>query len=85
MAFWQFVAPTTTKMLERGWKIEIPFDQVVGRDAAGKLADLAEGPPYIQRLNQLAHAKPWMELLQNGEELFVEATSGLIKAWAEAV
>jgi len=79
-AYWQAVTLKTVTALKKGWKIEVPFDQMLGKKSAQALSELAEGPDNLRRLNALALAKPWMELLQKGEELFLEADEWVNKS-----
>ena len=80
VAYWQVVTSKTAKVLKKGWKIEVPFTQILNRTASKSLADLAEGPDYSRRLNQLVLAKTWMQLLQNGDALFLEAEEWINKS-----
>jgi hypothetical protein len=78
-AYWQAVTAESVRRRQKAWKMEVPFSQTLGKRSLRALAELAEGPEYIRRLNQLVLAKPWMEIIQRGEELFLESDEWINK------
>jgi hypothetical protein len=72
-AYWESVTKESVKRTEKGWKMTIPREQKIGASAASRLEQVSHGSPYFQRLTRLQLARPWMEALASGNELFIVA------------
>lgn len=80
VSYWQSVEDKHIERTPKGWKLEVPFSQVFDKAAIKALHDLAEGPIYERRLRRLVLDRPWMLLLENGEQLFLEAEEWINKS-----
>lgn len=77
---WASVDEDSITPTEKGWKLEVPFGQVLDASAADALRHLADVSPYDKRLTGLVFAKPWMELLDADHRLFLEAEEWVNKS-----
>lgn len=80
LSYWQSVVDANVEKTEKAWKIEVPFGQVFDPSAMKALNELAAGPIYERRLRRLVLDRPWMMLLENGEQLFLEAEEWINKS-----
>ena len=80
VSYWQSVSDENVEKTDKAWKIEVPFSQVFDKSAMKELFDLAAGPIYERRLRRLVLDRPWMLLLENGEQLFLEAEEWINKS-----
>ena len=80
LSYWQYVEEKNVQKTDKAWKIEVPFDQVFDKSAMKALYELAAGPIYERRLRRLVLDRPWMILLENGEQLFLEAEEWINKS-----
>ena len=72
-AYWEHIAKETVKSTGKGFKVLVPKAQSLD-DAKGArrlLSHLIQPEPYIRRLNKLRLDKPWMEMLDRGETVWV--------------
>lgn len=73
-AYWQVVTKEVVVTGERGGKkILVSQARQLGRSSTTPLANLAEGTPYELRIRELRLALPWMNLLQDGRRILLEA------------
>ena len=70
--FWESVTKDTVVSTGKGWKINIPKDQVLSANTLSALKALTQPPPYIQKLNKLRLDKGWIDLVLNGELVYIE-------------
>lgn len=70
--YWENVAENTIKKTKSSWKIEIPKTKVLNSDSLVDLCSLTQPSPDIRRLNKLRLDRPWIDLLAQGEVLYVE-------------
>lgn len=72
-AYWQKVTKDTLEPTPKSYKILVPRSQELGRASLRRLRELAEGDHYAVRLRRLQLALPWMQLLQGGRRILLEA------------
>jgi Domain of unknown function (DUF4365) len=63
----QTLVPTSTG----GRKLLVPEEQVLDETAIGPLR-AAEGDPYVLRIRELQLARPWMQLVADGNRLIID-------------
>jgi hypothetical protein len=80
VSYWQHVSDEHVEKTEKAWKIEVPFAQTFDKSAMRQLAELAAGPIYERRLRRLVFDRPWMLILEKGEQLFLEAEEWINKS-----
>jgi hypothetical protein len=80
ISYWQSVEDKNVKKTPHAWKIEVPFCQTLDRSSMKALRELAEGSIYERRLRRLVLDRPWMLLLEQGEQLFLEAEEWINKS-----
>ena len=80
ISYWQSVEDEHIEKTPKGWKLEVPFSQVLNKSAMKALNELAKGPIYERRLRRLVLDRPWMLLLERGEQLFLEAEEWINKS-----
>lgn len=80
ISYWQRVEDEHIEKTPKGWKLEVPFSQVLNKSAMKALNELAKGPIYERRLRRLVLDRPWMLLLERGEQLFLEAEEWINKS-----
>lgn len=79
-AYWQSVTESTIVIGPKGGrKLLIPEAQTLDRDALPALSKIAAGRPYELRVRQLRLALPWMQLLQSGRRVLLEAEEWINK------
>ena len=66
---WEKVSPDTIEITEQHWELLVPYDQIYGEEAAQAIADLPCYSPYLARL---AMDRPWMQLIDSGQEILLE-------------
>ena len=69
---WEAVTENTIKSTGKGWKIEIPKIKKLDEGSIRELRKLTQPPEYIKKLNKLRLDKKWIELIAQGECVFVE-------------
>jgi len=70
---WQLVnARTLVETTRGGWKVLVPEEQVLDKNARGILREAADGDPYVLRIRELQLARPWMKLLVEDNRLLVD-------------
>ena len=70
---WQLVnARTLVETTRGGWKVLVPKEQVLDKNARGILREAAGGDPYVLRIRELQLARPWMRLLLEDNRLVVD-------------
>lgn len=80
-AYWQVVNEYTVATGNLGGKkLLIPKDQELIHRSKYKLERAAEGKPYELRVRKLRLSLPWMELLQSGRRLLLEADEWVNKS-----
>lgn len=70
--FWENVSVKTIKSTGKGWRIDIPKKNRLSEDSLIELKALTQPPPYNQRLNKLRLDRTWIDLVSEGEVVFVE-------------
>lgn len=80
ISYWQSVEDKNIEKTGKGWKLEVPSSQVLNKSAMKALYELAAGPIYERRLRRLVLDRPWMLLLEGGEQLFLEAEEWINKS-----
>jgi hypothetical protein len=78
--YWQVVTPETIERTKNAWKMTVPTAQTLDKSAAAQLQYLADIPAEQQRLASLALAKSWMEMLKQGNRLFLKAEEWVNKS-----
>lgn len=70
---WQLVTEQTLVATSTGGrKLLVPEAQVLDETAIGPLRAAAEGDPYILRIRELQLARPWMQLVADGNRLIID-------------
>lgn len=70
---WQLVTEETVEQGPRGGlKLLVPRSNVLDASAAEALRKASDGAPYDLRLRQLGLAKPWLQMLNQGERLIID-------------
>ena len=72
VCLWEAVTEETIKTTGKGWKIEIPKTKKLDEGSLTELRGLTQPPEYIKKLNKLRLDKKWIELLAEGESVFIE-------------
>jgi hypothetical protein len=70
--FWRSVSEETTQSTGKGWKINIPMASILTDDSIHELEKLIQPPTYIRRLNQLRLSRSWIDLVADGEKVYIE-------------
>lgn len=70
--YWEHVSKATAKSTGSGWKIEVPKTKTLTDNSLRELERLTQPPPYIRRLNKLRLDRRWMDLVEQGETVYVE-------------
>lgn len=83
-AYWQAVTAQTAEPTGKGWKFVVPRTQTLTADARGPLSVLAaEGPtratPEAEVLARLRADLTWMQVLESGGSVFLEAQEWINK------
>jgi hypothetical protein len=74
---WQLVNDQTLAQTSGGgWELLVPEAQVLDEGATAALRAAAEGDPYVLRIRELRLARPWMQLVAEGNRLMID-----IKEW----
>jgi hypothetical protein len=87
VTYWQAVTADTAESTGKGWKLTVPRSQTLDRDALVPLAELANLPnppelpaepatppsPEIERLEALRADLTWMQVLDDGGSVLLEA------------
>ena len=69
---WERVTDETIINTGKGWKINVPKSQVLVAESLAAIKSLTQPPPYIRRLNKLRLDKRWIDLIANGEIVYIE-------------
>src|SRR4030042_5749538 len=77
---WQAINEKIIIKTSKGWKVEIPLDQILDEHTVDDLSKIADVAPYILNLQQLQLARSWMERLESGYYLFVEVEEWVNKS-----
>lgn len=80
IAYWQSVKDNAIINEKGNCHIIIPHTNVLNEHARQKLIELTDIPQYQKRLNQLLIHKPWIQLLNKGNRLFLEAEEWINKS-----
>ncbi|BDQ38850.1 hypothetical protein SYK_32100 [Pseudodesulfovibrio nedwellii] len=82
---WQIINSDTLISTGKGWKIHIPKSNLLSKEALKDLNELVQPPSYIRRLNRLRLDKKWMDLITEGETVYVEFEDWINKSLARFV
>jgi len=77
---WQVVTKDTVRSTKKGWKITVPFRNVLSEGCSRSWLAISEGPPYQRRLRALVLAKPWMDLIRDGKRLLLDVEEWVNKS-----
>jgi hypothetical protein len=70
--FWESLSEQTVQTTGKGWKVHIPKKKALTKESLKELSALTQPPSYIQKLNRLRLDRPWMELVAEGEVVYVQ-------------
>lgn len=70
--YWEHVSEATVSSTGTGWRIDVPKTKVLSGDSLPELRRLMQPPAYIRRLNKLRLDRQWMDLVAQGEIVYVE-------------
>ncbi len=79
ICYWQNISDDTISRTGKGWKIEVPIAKKLTKSSLAELCEITQPPPYIKKLNKLRLEKEWMQLIENGETVYIEFESWLNK------
>lgn len=77
---WERVDDETIIGTGKGWKINVPKHQILVAESLVVLKSLTQPPPYIRRLNKLRLDKRWINLIANGETVYIEYENWINKS-----
>jgi hypothetical protein len=80
VAYWTPVTEELVEPTDRGWKITVPRENVLGTDAKEVLARLADGDPYELAMRRLRSEITWMQHVAHGGRLILEADEWVNKS-----
>ena len=66
---WEAVTAENLEVTGSRWEIIVPYDQIYNYESSKIIADLTCTSPYLARL---ALDKPWIELISEGRNIFLE-------------
>jgi hypothetical protein len=70
--YWENVSDNSITSTGQGWRITIPKNKYLTNESLSELCKLTQPPPYIQKLNRLRLDKTWIELVAEGETVYIE-------------
>lgn len=70
--YWETVSENTVSSTGSGWRINVPKTQVLSDGSFAALRTLTQPPSYIRRLNKLRLDRPWIDLVVQGDVVYVE-------------
>lgn len=78
---WEHITKMHCQKTEKNWKIEIPRRNVFDRTISDRLMNIANNvTEYQRKFNTFLLAKPWMEKIRAGYEVFLEAEEWINKS-----
>jgi len=77
--YWESVTAKNIVKTKKGWKLDIPKEQVLDARAAETLSRIADGPSETTRMNKLRLASPLMKQIIAGHDYFLEAEEWINK------
>jgi hypothetical protein len=80
VAYWQIIDKDIVASTGKGWKVIVPFTQVLDPSAADALRGFADDDEYTLRLRRLQMDRPLMELLSPDTRLLVEVMEWINKS-----
>lgn len=79
-AYWQLVSEETVVKTEKGWKIVVPFGNLIEASATDAFLAIGDVPEPVRRFAELTLAHVWMRYLADGKRLFVEVEEWINKS-----
>jgi hypothetical protein len=73
--YWEVVSEDTIKHTGKNWRIDVPKQNILSEESLAALKALTQPPPYTQRLNKLRLDRAWIDLVAEGEQVYVEFES----------
>lgn len=70
--YWEAISIDTIECTGKHWKVSIPKNKQLTEESLPELYNLTQPPPYLQNLNKLRLDKYWIELVAQGESVYVE-------------
>jgi hypothetical protein len=70
--YWEHVSKNTIKRTGARWRINIPKSKYLTDKSIIRLRKLIQPPLYIRRLNKLRLSRAWIDLVDQGEKVYVE-------------
>jgi len=70
--YWESVTDETIISTGNGWKINIPKSKLLTDESIIVFRELTQPPPYIQKLNKLRLDKRWIDIVADGENVYIE-------------
>ena len=70
--YWESVSENTLIRTGNDWGVDIPKTKVLNHESLVELGKLADLAPAIRKLHRLRLDKPWIDLLANGEVVYLE-------------
>jgi len=70
--YWEVVSEDTIQSTGRGWRIDVPKENILSDQSLSRLHSLTQPAPYIQKLNRLRLDWTWLDLVAAGEVVYVE-------------
>jgi hypothetical protein len=72
ICYWEVISDDTIVKTGKGWKVSVPISKKLTNESLDELCELTQPPPYIRKLNKLRLDKKWIQLLAEGETVYIE-------------
>lgn len=72
ICIWESVNEETIISTGAGWKILVPHEKRLDESSLKELSEITQPPEYIKKLNKLRLDKKWIDLLAEGESVYIE-------------
>lgn len=80
ICYWQNISDDTVISTGKGWKVEIPLTKTLNESSLDEFCKITQPPPYIKKLNKLRLEKKWMQLIDDGETVYIEFENWINKS-----
>ena len=80
ICLWESVTEETIVNTGQGWKIVIPHNKTLDDSSLKELKKITQPPEYFKKLNKLRLDKKWINLLAEGETIYIEYENWINKS-----
>jgi hypothetical protein len=70
--YWEVISEETIKPTGKDWRVDVPKENILSKESLVKLKALTQPPPNTRRLNSLRLDRAWIDLVAQGEVVYVE-------------